>query len=247
MRWIYISPHLDDAVLSAGGLIYEQTRAGIPVEIWTVICGIPGHRRLSDFARVLHFAWGTGTPRQTVLLRRREDRAAAAIVGARVRHFDVPDCIYRLGPDGEFLYQGIFVPPHPAEADLPARIAADLAAHLRPDDVLAVPLSIGGHVDHVTVTAAARLLGRPLLRFADIPYLFGHPDSLPPAVAGMRETIHPVSQAGLEAWQTAIAAYASQISSVFTDLDDMRAKIHAYWQPVGGLRLWTAPDAGAPV
>jgi hypothetical protein len=37
MRWIYLSPHLDDAALSAGGLIYEQTQAGIQVEIWTFI------------------------------------------------------------------------------------------------------------------------------------------------------------------------------------------------------------------
>jgi len=238
MRWIYISPHLDDAVLSAGGLIFEQTRAGIPVEIWTVVCGVPPHRRLSDFARVLHHAWGTGTPRQTVLLRRREDRAAAAIVGARVRHFDVPDCIYRLGPDGDFLYQGIFVPPHPAEADLPARIAADISTRLRPGDVLAAPLTIGGHVDHVIVAAAAGLLGRPVHWYADVPYLFGHPDSLPPAVAGMAERVYPITEAGLAAWQDAIAAYPSQITSLFTDLDDMRARIHSYWETARGLRLW---------
>ncbi|MCE7860069.1 MAG: PIG-L family deacetylase, partial [Chloroflexi bacterium CFX2] len=30
MRWIYLSPHLDDAALSAGGWIFDQTRAGIP-------------------------------------------------------------------------------------------------------------------------------------------------------------------------------------------------------------------------
>ena len=41
MRWIYLSPHLDDAVFSAGGLIYEQTQAGTPVEIWTIMCGDP--------------------------------------------------------------------------------------------------------------------------------------------------------------------------------------------------------------
>jgi len=39
MRWIYISPHFDDAVLSCGGLIWEQTHKGITVEIWTVCAG----------------------------------------------------------------------------------------------------------------------------------------------------------------------------------------------------------------
>ena len=28
MRWIYLSPHFDDAVLSCGGLIWEQTHSG---------------------------------------------------------------------------------------------------------------------------------------------------------------------------------------------------------------------------
>jgi len=32
-------PHFDDAVLSCGGLIWEQTQKGIPVEIWTVCAG----------------------------------------------------------------------------------------------------------------------------------------------------------------------------------------------------------------
>jgi LmbE family N-acetylglucosaminyl deacetylase len=33
MRWIYLSPHFDDAVLSCGGLIFDQAQAGTPVEI----------------------------------------------------------------------------------------------------------------------------------------------------------------------------------------------------------------------
>ncbi|NTU55874.1 MAG: PIG-L family deacetylase, partial [Anaerolineales bacterium] len=49
MRWIYLSPHLDDAVLSAGGLIYEQTRSGTPVEIWTFMCGVPSGTEFSPF------------------------------------------------------------------------------------------------------------------------------------------------------------------------------------------------------
>ena len=54
MRWIYISPHLDDAVLSAGGLIYEQTRAGMDVEIWNFMCGFPPSEELSPYAQILH-------------------------------------------------------------------------------------------------------------------------------------------------------------------------------------------------
>jgi len=44
MRWIYLSPHFDDAVLSCGGLIFDQTCGGTAVEIWTVFAGT--HRRV---------------------------------------------------------------------------------------------------------------------------------------------------------------------------------------------------------
>src|SRR5690606_25674008 len=47
MRWIYLSPHLDDAALSAGGWIYDQVQAGNSVEIWNLMCGLPPTTELS--------------------------------------------------------------------------------------------------------------------------------------------------------------------------------------------------------
>ena len=121
MRTIYLSPHLDDAVLSAGGLIFEQTQAGMAVEIWSFMCGFPPKDELTDFAAVMHQLWGTGGARETVQTRREEDQRAAAIVGARVIHFDFLDCIYRRGKDGKGLYADVFVPVDVEDAGLPAR------------------------------------------------------------------------------------------------------------------------------
>jgi LmbE family N-acetylglucosaminyl deacetylase len=238
MRWIYISPHLDDAVLSCGGLIWEQTRAGIPVEIWTVLSGIPDHTDLSDFAKVLHFVSGTGTAAETVVLRRVEDEAAAAIVGAKAVHFDFSDCIYRRSPEGEWLYEGIFVPLNPAEADLPQEIARTLSARLEPEDVVVCPLTIGGHIDHVMVRMAVELLERPRLYYADIPYLQKNWPSLLTFTGGLCSKVHPVSEQGLRAWQEAIEAYASQTSSLFDPPESMRASIKSYWESTFGLTLW---------
>ena len=61
MRWIYISPHFDDAVLSCGGLIFEQARQGIPVEIWTICAGDAPPGPLSQLAQDCHVQWGTQT------------------------------------------------------------------------------------------------------------------------------------------------------------------------------------------
>ena len=60
MHWIYLSPHLDDAVLSCGGLIWEQVQLGERVEIWTIFAGDPPAEMLTPFAEELHTRWGCG-------------------------------------------------------------------------------------------------------------------------------------------------------------------------------------------
>jgi len=239
MRWIYISPHLDDAVLSAGGFIYEQTRAGIPVEIWTIICGYPPPGELTPFAQVMHYQWGTETAKETIDLRRAEDEKAAGIVGAKTVHFeDLPDCIYRRGPDGESLYMDIFVQPHEAEAHLPEQIAQMIAPRLEPDDQVICQLGIGGHVDHILVRQGVERLNRPLWYAADVPYLFNNPEELAPQVAGMKESLYPITEAGLEAWIEAVLAYPSQLSSLFDSTDQMKEEFHSYWSERKGIMLW---------
>ncbi len=239
MRWIYISPHLDDAVLSAGGLIFEQARAARRgrVEIWTLVCGFPNDEDLSPFAQVLHFQWGFTSAEETVRSRRAEDDRAAEIMGAKAVHFDeFPDCVYRRGRDGNWLYGDIFVPPHADEADLPAQMTAALAARLERGDKLVCPLAIGGHVDHVIVRRAVEGLGRPLWYYADIPYLLNNPSALDPIKSTMQAKRQKVTSAGLAAWQDGIAAYASQIPMLFESPEKMRAAIASYGQK--GVRLW---------
>jgi LmbE family N-acetylglucosaminyl deacetylase len=232
MRWIYLSPHLDDAVLSAGGLIYEQAQSGIPVEIWTFMCGYPPAGALSPFAELLHSQWGFASAEETVSLRREEDKAAAAIVGADVVHFDFLDCIYRRGANGDWLYLDISVPPHADEADLPRQIAETISARLLPDDVLVAQLSVGSHVDHVLTRQAAELLGRPLLYDIDVPYIFDKPEEFAPKSVGMKESTQFITEAGLRSWQEAVLAYKSQLPTLGDALstpENARETIRSYW------------------
>ena len=239
MRYIYLSPHLDDAVLSAGGAIYEQTQSGNQVEIWTIMCGFPPENETSPLAQKLHAEWGFSSAKETVEKRRAENLAAAAIVGAKAVQFNFLDCIYRRGKNGDWLYaDNIFDPPHPEEADLPAEIAKVITPRIQSDDVLVCQLTVGNHVDHVTVRKAAELLGRPLIYDADIPYLLNHPDELGPKTVGMKEKAYLVSEAGLQSWLEAIAAYQSQIAVLFESPELMREKILAYWSEHRGIQFW---------
>ena len=238
MRYIYFSPHLDDAILSAGGLIYDQTQAGHSVEIWTFMCGFPDGTELTDFAKHLHELWGTNSAEETIRVRRAEDQKAAAMIGAKAVHFDFLDCIYRRGKNGEFLYPDTIIGSNPAEADLPAQVAQTMIAWLKPDDFIITQLAVGGHVDHLVVRNAAELLHRSIEWIADIPYLLNDPDDLAPKTAGMKDSTQPVSEAGLKVWQDAIEIYASQFSTLFDSPEIMRQKISGYWAERKGIRFW---------
>jgi LmbE family N-acetylglucosaminyl deacetylase len=240
MRWIYLSPHLDDAVFSAGGWIYEQTQSGIPVEIWTFMCGDPHLSEYSPFAQLLHFQWGFPTAEATFKARREEDKVAASMVGATTLHFDFLDCIYRRGKDGEWLYTTITTPPQEADADYPAQIAEAISARLQPDDELICQIGLGSHVDHVLVRRAAERLGKPLRYVIDVPYWFYKPHELEEKSTGMAESTFRIPETGLTRWIEAALAYKSQFA-VLGDQFDMPEKVEAsirnYWSERQGIRL----------
>ena len=244
MRWIYLSPHLDDAVLSAGGLIYEQTKSGLPVEIWTFMCGYPPEPpegEFSSFAQFQHTQWGFSSAQDGIRIRREEDQRAATRVGAGVVHFDFLDCIYRRGANGEWLYYEISTPPREEDEEIPTQIAGAASASLRPDDVLVCQLSVGSHVDHVLVRRAAEMLGRPLLYDADIPYLFEKPHELEPKTAGMKESVYMVTETGFKCWQEAILEYKSQLPVLgdsFNTVEKAKGAIQSYWAERKGIPLW---------
>ena len=241
MRWIYLSPHLDDAALSAGGLIYEQTQAGIPVEIWTFMCGDPHLNVFSPFAQMLHETWGFADSAETVRERRNEDTKAANILGATAIHFDFLDCIYRRDKFGNWLYpEGVFGSVRAEDADLPAEIAAEITSRLRPDDVLVCQLSVGSHVDHVLVRQAAELLGRPLIYDIDMPYFLYRSDEFESKAAGMKESVRSVTEAGLGRWLDAVVAYKSQLPALHESAntpEKARKSIRSYWEEWKGIRL----------
>jgi LmbE family N-acetylglucosaminyl deacetylase len=236
---IYLAPHLDDAVLSCGGQIYEATGRGEKVLIVTIMAGDPS-TGLSDYAHRLHTRWQLAA--DAVEVRRREDLAAAEILGAAAQHWPIPDCIYRPHPaSGEPLYQSeadIFGEIHPAELPLVADLTARLA-NLPPAERVLAPLTVGHHVDHqLTRQAAEACFGPRLEYYEDYPYVqsANSLDFLP--AAAWEFSVMPVSPAALQARIEAILAYRSQISTFFTDRADLEGQVTGYAAAIGGERLW---------
>ena len=241
---IYLSPHLDDAAYSCGGRIFTQTAAGRSVLIVTIMAGDPPGATLSDFAHTLHERWQLVA--DAVARRRAEDVTACHILGADYLHWQVPDCIYRLHPEtGEPLYvtrDDIFGAVHPAEWELQERLSRQMAELPNYDQIFA-PLTVGHHVDHQLVRAAAsRRFGRNILYYEDYPYV-----CLPAALAAVippgsdewQSEVLPLAEVAIQARIEAMAAFTSHLGTFFDGRTDLEQQIEHIVGLVGGERVWS--------
>lgn len=248
---VYLSPHLDDVVLSCGGRIWQQTQAEAPVLVITVFAGSPAPSApLSPFAQTLHARWGN--PADAVAARRREDRAALSALGAEAAHWPYADCIYRQAPDGAFPYaseDALWGPIHPAEQRLIEELAArmrDLAAN---EGTLYAPLAVGRHVDHRIVRQAAERAEKGLIYYEDFPYAEDRAAvaaALEPSAGAWRQERVALSPQALEAKIAAIACYRSQVSTFWEAEDAMASHVRAFAERVGedgpAERYWRLPE-----
>ncbi len=87
-----VSPHPDDAVLSAGATLAAAAAAGCEVCVYTVFAGDP-QPPLSAPALSFHAACGLG--QDAAAVRRAEDAIAVRLLGARALHGRFIDALYR--------------------------------------------------------------------------------------------------------------------------------------------------------
>src|SRR5574337_1283950 len=157
-RLLVLSPHLDDAVLSVGGIIDRAVKSGADVVIGTVFTADSPPSLTSPVIESLNEAWSLGA--SPVRLRREEDVAAATRVGAQLIHGGLLDALYRTDQGGDCLYptrKAIFSGPRPEDAIHP--VMDDLflkwIGATEPEVVLC-PLAVGRHVDHVITSERFR-------------------------------------------------------------------------------------------
>ena len=245
MKYIYLSPHLDDAVFSCGGLIWEQTQNGHAVEIWTIFSADPPQGELSWLAESLHQDWNL--TQDPIQVRREEDLEACQILGARPKYLPYPDCIYRKSSQGEFLYQqveDIFGGINPVDSPLIDHLSQDLEDQLPSDAVLVAPLGIGNHVDHTITRKAVRELGVPVHYYADYPYV-REPEgreilSFMDGSKDWRKEIFPISDDGIKSWHLASLAYSSQVPVFWETEESLMDEIREIVGISSGLALWNS-------
>jgi LmbE family N-acetylglucosaminyl deacetylase len=215
---VAISPHLDDAAFSVGGLLAAQARAGDRVTIITCFTGnVP---KPTGFALACQLDKGLGPQVDYMALRRAEDHAACAVIGAAAVHLPLLEAPHR----GYASAPELFAARRDDDAML-APLTEALAgqiAGLAPDQLLG-PLAIGHHVDHWLVRDALAALGVPVLLWEDWPYLTRAGDRRADAPA----LVHPLDEADRAARTAMCATYASQLGFQFGSRKAMEAALRA--------------------
>lgn len=248
--FIYLSPHLDDAVLSCGGQITQQVRRGRRVLVVTVCAGDPPVPAAdSAFVRELYTRWALNNP---TAARRAEDLDALRTLRAEALHLDAPDGIYRVDRrTGRPLYpdrDAIFGALSDQDSVLVDEVARQLS-RLEPlwGARVYAPLGVGHHVDHLLTRSAAERWAAPgghLVYYEEYPYA-EEQGGVEAALAGRRLTPERVELArkDVERKIAAVACYRSQLSSFFTDPAEMAQRLWAFARQAGGLaeRVWRAP------
>lgn len=233
----YLSPHLDDAILSCGGVIYRQASSGERVLVITICAGDPPQERHSAYLEGMHAKWGAGMA--PIAMRREEDRRACKRLRADCLHLAIPDAIYRMGKDQQALYdsdEAIFGPPHAIDEELMDDLESQLELACPADATLYVPIGYGGHVDHYLTRMAAAGLARKKVYYRELPYAI-RGKRIPERFAlpeGWEEFMR-LSGREMAMWAKAVKEYQSQISTFWGGADQIHGELKAAHDRWGGI------------
>lgn len=238
---LFLSPHLDDVVLSCGGTVARAVEHGQQPLVITIFGGEVTDETTTEFARWKHSRWGVLSVDEILDKRRAEERAAAAILGYRPCVLGYPDAIYR----GERYLSdpSLYGAPIASELRLVPLIVEEIRSlpEWQAGPAVFVPLAVGSHVDHQLTYAVGRMLAATaaaVYAYEDCPYCIHTPAGLSARISALAGELGPPQRcmiaATLECRIAAIAAYASQVPVLFRFTDHFDASVREYAERIGG-------------
>ena len=229
-RVLAVSPHLDDAVFSAGGTLAQHADAGDEVTVLTCFTG--NVARPAGFALACQLDKGLDETADYMALRRNEDVAACTEIGAKALHWPFLEAPHRGYESAEALFGGV-LGSDAIEAKL-APALAEVMATLQPDLVYG-PWGVGNHVDHIVVRSALERVASEFIWWEDYPYAMR--ETQPPSGIHRRA----ISQRFAERKIAATLCYESQIGFQFGGTNKARRAL-ANWRMEG---LSKAPSSAS--
>jgi LmbE family N-acetylglucosaminyl deacetylase len=248
---LFLSPHLDDAVLSCGGTIHQLVQRGERVVILTVMAGEPPDD-LPDtpLLQAVKARWGDW--HSLVSARRKEDAQAARRLGARVVHLPLLECLFRTARCGDGSRAALYPQDtSPFEeymnADDTRVLLLELKSPVR-EDVITIyaPLCADHHIDHRLVRDWALVLtgakNAPTLKFYEeypsiqnkmaLSHILLFYRRQMPALS-LQRTATMLTDTDVEAKIRALRCYQSHIGILWQSPDVMERSVRDYLQFCG--------------
>jgi LmbE family N-acetylglucosaminyl deacetylase len=233
-RCIFVSPHPDDAVFSAGGLM-SYLAGKVPVTVINVFSR-SGDSGSTVSARAFLRQCGENTPRSLYLRRRAEDKKVLSELNIHPVNLNHVDALWRKNVSPRLLSKILgsifpeFVSLYPTyrfhvksgkicqqDRKLVARIAGQIKKYLPADGnyVIFCPAGVGNHVDHLITRSACQSVSPDIYYWSDYPYtLKKNLDSLSPGLILAGDF---VSVSELHSRLRLSKLYRSQFRQVATD------------------------------
>ena len=166
-----LSPHLDDAIFSVGGILALLNQQNCDVHV--VTCFTASVPNPVGFALECQLSKGISESVDYMELRRQEDYSACTSIGARATWLPLPEAPHRGYTNAQMLFSSC-LPEDMIEEDL----YVQLQTHIKDNhpDLILYPKGIGNHVDHGKVVSAVNRLRNQFsnisfLQWLDEPYL----------------------------------------------------------------------------
>jgi SAM-dependent methyltransferase len=224
---IFVSPHLDDAILSAGGLILELRKFGYQVKVITIFTD-GGSEPYSQEAK--NFLLKSGNTNSGLLFRarRQEDFLLMKSLGIKFNHLGFIDAAFRKDGKGNDVYN--------VERQFSGRISEEdryltmqienkLRKIIKYQSPIFVPLGIGGHVDHQIVRVVTEKLPAVKIYWEDYPYNLKTSDDYSPGLSFPENRFFTLSDYDRSGKLMAIKRYKSQVNVLFPDnINDLIAE-----------------------
>lgn len=172
-KFVFVSPHLDDAILSCGNLIYELKKRNKKIVIVTIFT--KSSKTLSpqaaEFLKICKYSSASKLFKD----RRKEDVRICNYLGVDYKHLGFIDAAWRnikgkpIYNNSNEQFSGIF---SLKDKNIIHEIREKLNQIIFSSNntIILGPLGIGGHADHVIVNNILSSLKKPKLYWDDYPY-----------------------------------------------------------------------------
>lgn len=233
-KTLFISPHLDDVVLSCGGCVHKEiNELDSVVTVVTIFTGLPEPDTLSEAAKEFHNSINLGD--NAISVRRSEDIEAASFLNFKTLHLGFLESQYRQNPNGSHRYKcllEIFKAYVDEEKD-----TLDQVTHALKNVITAskwkrifIPLGNGNHIDHLITRRAVENISQEcgffnhITYYEDMPYSYydRNGENTTPYTKEMECYLEPLSAESFMAKVGGVEIYQSQVNMLWGSPEHMK-------------------------